>query len=117
MFSRPKSTLLVSGMILSLALTGCAGITDTASAAASSAASQLADGAKKEMIKAACAPIKDGSINAADLKVLNSMVDAVREGGLPPEIVKALDDVAAAGDNVPADAQARLASACDAATT
>lgn len=115
-FSRPKSTLLASGTILLLALTGCAGIGDTASSAASSAASQLAEGAKKEMIKTVCSPIKDGTINAGDLKILNSMVDAVREGGLPREIVKALDDVAAAGDKVPADTQARLVAACDSAT-
>lgn len=68
------------------------------------------------MIKTVCSPIKDGTINAGDLKILNSMVDAVREGGLPKEFVNALDDVAAAGDKVPADTQARLVAACDSAT-
>lgn len=112
-FSRPKSFLLVSGSILLLALAGCAGVADTASSAASSAASQLAGSAKKELVKTVCSPIKDGSINAGDLKILNSMVDAVREGGLPKEIVNALDEIAASGDNVPKDAQARLVAACD----
>ena len=112
-FSRSKSALLISGAVLLLSATGCATIAETASSAASSAGTQLADGAKKELIKQACAPIQDGTINAADLKVVASMVDAVREGGLPPEIVSALDDVAASGDQVPADVQARLVTACD----
>ncbi|ASN38363.1 hypothetical protein CGQ24_04615 [Arthrobacter sp. 7749] len=112
-FSRSKKALTTSLAILALATSGCAGIADTASSAASSAATQLADGAKKELIKQVCAPIKDGTVNADDLKIVTSMVDAVREGGLPEEIVSALDDVAASGDKVPADVQARLITACE----
>lgn len=115
-FSRSKSAMLVSGAVLLISVTGCAAITDTATSAASSAATQLADGAKKELINQVCSPIKDGTINAADLRVVSSMVDSVREGGLPREIVSALDDVAASGDKVPADVQARLVTACDNAT-
>ena len=111
--SRSKKALITALAVLALTTTGCAGIADTASSAASSAATQLADGAKKELIKQVCAPIKDGTINAEDLKIVTSMVDAVREGGLPKEIVSALDDVAASGDKVPADVQARLVAACD----
>ena len=112
-FSRSKNAVLLSAALLLLSVSGCATIADTASSAASSAATQLADGAKKELVKKVCAPIKDGSINASDFKVVSSMVDAVREGGLPQEIVSALDDVAASGDKVPADVQARLVTACD----
>lgn len=108
-----KTPVFAAAAVLLVSLTGCAGVADAASSAASSAASQVADGAKKELIKTVCSPLKDGTINAGDLKILNSMVDAVREGGLPKEIVNALDDVAAAGDNVPAGAQAQLVTACD----
>lgn len=112
-FLRSKSSALVAAAILMLSATGCATIADTATSAASSAATQLADGAKKELIKQACGPIKDGTINAADLRIVSSMVDSVREGGLPKEFVSALDDVAASGDKVPADVQERLVTACD----
>lgn len=105
--------LLASAALVIIALSGCAEVGDKASSAASSAASHVAELAKKELITAVCSPLKDGTINASDLKVLSSMVDAVREGGLPKELVKALDDVAGAGDNVPADVQARLVTACD----
>ena len=112
-FSRSKSVVLLSAGALLLSVSGCATIADTASSAASSAATQLADGAKKELIKKVCAPIKDGSVNASDLKVVSSMVDSVREGGLPKEFVSALDDVAASGDEVPAEVQEQLVTACD----
>ena len=112
-FTRYTGASLLASAALLFSVTGCATIADTASSAASSAATQLADGAKKELIKKVCAPIKDGSINASDLKIVSSMVDSVREGGLPKEFVSALDDVAASGDNVPAELQDRLVTACD----
>lgn len=105
--------VLASATALLLSLTSCADLGETASSAASSVASQAADSAKKELIKRICTPLKDGTINASDLKVLKSMVDAVRDGGLPKEFVDALDGVAGTGDKVPADAQARLVTACD----
>ncbi len=110
-----RSTLgaFAAAALLLLTVSGCTAIAGTASSAASSAAGQLAEGAKKELIKAVCAPIKDGSINAEDLNAVSAMVDAVREGGLPKEFISALDDVAGSGDKVPAQAQARLVSACD----
>ncbi|PQZ87744.1 hypothetical protein CQ018_17525 [Arthrobacter sp. MYb227] len=108
-----KTPLLASVVLVMFAIAGCAEVGDKASSAASSAASHVAELAKKELITAVCAPLKDGTINASELKVLSSMVDAVREGGLPKELVNALDGVAGAGDNVPADAQARLVTACD----
>lgn len=112
-FTRSTGATLLASAVLLLSVTGCATIADTASSAASSAATQLADGAKKELIKKVCEPIKDGSVNASDLKIVSSMVDSVREGGLPKEFVSALDDVAASGDEVPAELQERLVTACD----
>lgn len=108
-----KIPLLASVVLVLVAVTGCAEVGDKASSAASSVASQAVDQAKKQLINAVCAPLKDGSINASDIKMLSSMVDAVRDGGLPKDLVKALDGVAASGDNVPADVQAHLVTACD----
>lgn len=108
-----KIPLLASAVLVIVAVSGCAEVGDKASSAASSVASQAVEHAKKELINAVCSPLKDGTINASELKLLTSMVDAVREGGLPKELVKALDGVAGAGDSVPADAQARLVTACD----
>lgn len=116
-FARSNLAAFAAAALLLLTASGCTSIADTASSAASSATGQLAEGAKKELIKAVCAPIKDGRINAEDLKIVSSMVDAVREGGLPKEFIGALDEVAASGDKVPAEAQARLVAACDSALT
>lgn len=112
-FSHSMGATLFASVVMLFCVSGCATIADTTSSAASSAATQLAEGAKKELIKKVCEPIKDGSINASDLKIVSSMVDSVREGGLPKEFVSALDDVAASGDEVPAELQERLVTACD----
>lgn len=112
-FAPSKGSLLLSCAAVLMSVTSCAAISDTASSAASSAATQLAEGAKKELVKQVCAPVQDGSIDASDLKIVSSMVDSVREGGLPKEFVTALDDVAASGDKVPAELQNRLVTACD----
>lgn len=110
-FTRKTATVLA---VVSLAVftAGCSVIQDTAS----SAAGQLTDAASKEVVRQACAPIQDGTIDAGELRVLSSIVDSVEGGGLPQELVSVLKELANVGDKAPSGLQDRLVAACDDAT-
>lgn len=92
---------------------GCSIVEDTASRASD----QLTDAASKELVRQACAPIQDGSIDAGELKVLSSIVGSVEGGGLPDEMVNVLTELADSGDKAPEALQERLKTSCDDATT
>ncbi|WP_246055531.1 hypothetical protein [Glutamicibacter uratoxydans] len=98
--------------VLTLMTASCSVIEDSAS----SAANQLTDAATKEVVRQACAPIQDGSIDASELRVLSSMVGSVEGGGLPQSLVDVLNELADSGDNVSKSLQNRLVKACDDAT-
>lgn len=97
-------------LLLSVGTAGCSAVEQTAS----DAAQQLTDAASKEFVRQACAPLQDGRIDLAEMRVLTSLVEAFDGGGLPPEIVEPLKDLAASSESsAPAAIQQRLLQACD----
>ncbi len=107
-----KTSILILMSVLTLMTASCSVIEDSAS----SAANQLTDAATKEVVRQACAPIQDGSIDASELRVLSSMLGSVEGGGLPQSLVDVLNELADSGDNVSKSLQNRLVKACDDAT-
>ncbi|UYQ76877.1 hypothetical protein OF385_12735 [Glutamicibacter sp. JL.03c] len=97
---------------MALLSAGCSVVQDTAS----NAADQLTDAASKEIVRQACAPVQDGTIDSSELRVLSSIVKSVDGGGLPDEMVQVLNDLADAGDQAPVALQDRLKESCDNAT-
>jgi len=107
-----KTATLFVFVSVALLSAGCSAVQDTAS----SAANQLTDAASKEIVRQACAPVQDGTIDASELRVLTSIVKSVDGGGLPEEMVQVLNDLADSGDQAPVALQDRLKEACDNAT-
>lgn len=110
---------ILSGTTLALAVlasSGCAQVADTAKQAASSAASQVSEKARAEAIKAICAPVRDGKLNAAELKKLSGFMDLAEQSGLPREFTIPLRMLADSGLETPKDVQQQLMTACDNAT-
>ena len=99
-----------------MALSGCAQVADTAQQAASGAASQVAETARSEAIKAICAPVRDGKLNAAEVKKLSGFMDLAEQSGLPREFTIPLRMFADSGLETPQDIQQQLMTACDNAT-
>ncbi len=108
---RKAATLFAIASVTMLSA-GCSIIQDTAS----NAANQLTDAASKEIVRQACAPVQDGTIDSNEMRVLSSIVKSVEGGGLPDQMVQALNDLADSGDQAPAALQERLKNACDQAT-
>lgn len=109
-FRNAAALLAISSAALLSA--GCSIVEDTAS----NAADQLTDAASKEIVRQACAPVQDGTIDAGELRVLSSIVKSVEGGGLPEEMVQVLKELANAGDQAPASLQQKLVETCDEAT-
>ncbi|MEU5836968.1 hypothetical protein ABZ820_25310 [Streptomyces diacarni] len=107
-----KATALVAISCMALLSTGCAFVEDTAA----DAANQLTDAASKEIVRQACAPVQDGTIDASELRVLSSIVKSVQGGGLPQDLVDVLQELANSGDQAPEALQQRLIGICDEAT-
>lgn len=108
-FRKVASVFAITSVALLSA--GCSVVEDTASRASD----QLTDAASKELVRQACAPIQDGTINSSELRVLSSIVGSV-EGGLPEDMVNVLNELADSGDKAPAALQDRLKTSCDNAT-
>lgn len=102
--------------IAALTATGCAQVADTAKEAASSAASQVAETTRAEAIKAICAPVRDGKLNAAELKNLSGFMTLAEQAGLPSEFTAPLRMIADSGIEAPQAVQQQLLTACDNAT-
>ena len=97
-------------LLLAVGTAGCSAVEQTAS----DAAQQLTDAASKEFVRQACAPLQDGRIDLAEMRVLTSLVGAFDGGGLPAEIVGPLKELAASSDSTAPEAiQQRLLQACD----
>lgn len=97
-------------VVVGTATAGCSVVEQQAS----DAAEQLTDAASREFIRQACAPLQDGSIDAGEIRVLSSLVNAVDGGGLPSSIVEPLKELADSGDRTAPEAiQQRLVQACD----
>ncbi|MGP9607567.1 hypothetical protein [Glutamicibacter sp. AOP33-2CA-4] len=104
-----KSAAILAVSSLIMVTAGCSMLEDTAT----SAATQLTDAAATEMVRQACAPVQDGSIDAGELRVLSSIIGSVEGGGLPQPIVEVLKELASSGDQAPQALQDRLVQACD----
>lgn len=104
-----KTAAILAVSSLAVLTAGCSVLEDTAS----SAATQLTDAAAKEMVRQACAPIQDGTIDAGELRVLGSIITSVEGGGLPQSMVDILKELANAGDHAPRALQDRLVNACE----
>jgi hypothetical protein len=105
---------LTTVLSTALLLTGCGAAGDAAGNAASAAASQAASAVAQEVTKQICARVQDGLVSVEDKKALAGLVSAAREAGVPAEITTPLGEVAASGDQVPADSVKALKDACPA---
>ncbi|KRF03927.1 hypothetical protein P4U43_12980 [Arthrobacter sp. EH-1B-1] len=93
-------------------LAGCNQIEETAGEIASDAASQVAGAAAEEVQQQVCSLVSDGNVSAGDRELLGGLVDAAETAGVPAEITGPLRDIAAAGDQVPAESVEALNEAC-----
>ncbi|NUP58806.1 MAG: hypothetical protein HOQ06_04950 [Pseudarthrobacter sp.] len=106
-----RFTLLSAASVL-LLLTGCGAVGEAAGNAASDAASKAASAAAQEVNRQICAVIQDGLVSPEDKQALSGLVSAARTAGVPAEITTPLGEIAASGDQVPADSVKALKDAC-----
>ena len=104
----------LSAVPLLLLLAGCGSVEEAAGNAASEAASKVATAAAKEVNKQICAVVQDGLVSVEDKQVLSGLVTAARTAGVPAEITTPLNQIAEAGDEVPAESVQALKEACSA---
>ena len=108
-----KATLAaLSAASLLVVLTGCGQVQDAANKAVSDGASQVATAAASEVKKQACALVEDGLVSIKDKELLGGLVAGAETSGVPADITTALRQIAASGDQVPADAVKSLKDAC-----
>ena len=104
----------LSAVPLFLLLAGCGSVEEAAGNAASEAASKVATAAAEEVNKQICAVVQDGLVSVEDKQVLGGLVTAARTAGVPAEITTPLNQIAEAGDDVPAESVQALKDACSA---
>jgi hypothetical protein len=104
----------LSAVPLLLVLAGCASVQQAAESAASDAASKVATAAADEVTKQICAVVQDGLVSVEDKALLGGLVAAAQTAGVPSDITTPLDQIAAAGDQVPAESVNALKEACPA---
>jgi hypothetical protein len=104
----------LSAVPLLLVLAGCASVQEAAESAASDAASKVATAAADEVTKQICAVVQDGLVSVEDKALLGGLVAAAQTAGVPSDITTPLDQIAAAGDQVPAESVNALKEACPA---
>src|SRR5687768_4970438 len=104
----------LSAVPLLLVLAGCASAQQAAESAASDAASKVATAAADEVTKQICAVVQDGLVSVEDKALLGGLVAAAQTAGVPSDITTPLDQIAAAGDQVPAESVNALKEACPA---
>lgn len=109
-----RSLATLSVVPLFLLLAGCASVEEAAGNAASEAASKVATAAAEEVNKQICAVVQDGLVSVEDKQVLSGLVTAARTAGVPAEITTPLNQIAEAGDDVPAESVQALKAACSA---
>lgn len=93
-------------------LVGCGQIEETAGGIASNAASQVAGAAAEEVRSQVCVLVEDGVVSIEDKELLGDLVTAAGTAGVPAEITEPLAEIAAAGDQVPAESANALREAC-----
>ena len=108
-----KRTLAAaSAATLLIALTGCGQVEDAAKKAVNDGASQVATAAATEMKKQACALVEDGLVSVRDKELLSGLVAGAETAGVPSDIITPLKQIAASGDQVPAESVVALRNAC-----
>ncbi|MBX7443292.1 MULTISPECIES: hypothetical protein [unclassified Arthrobacter] len=107
--TRRLAVLFATSILL---LTGCGAAGEAAGTAASDAASKAASAAAQEVNRQICAVIQDGLVSVEDKQALAGLVSAARTAGVPAEITTPLGEIAASGDQVPADSVKALKDAC-----
>lgn len=98
--------------LLLLLLVGCGAVEEAAGNAASEAASKVATAAADEVTKEICALVQDGLVGVEDKRILAGLVSAASAAGVPTEITTPLNQIAEAGDEVPAESVQALKDAC-----
>ncbi|WP_342667732.1 hypothetical protein [Arthrobacter castelli] len=116
---------------LALVVTGCSQVEEAATDAANDAvsdassaaedavndaASDLATAAVGEVVQRICEPLQDGTVSAEDQQFLGGLVSAAESAGVSNEIIAPMEEIAQAGDNVPAESVEALQQSCDAKT-
>ena len=107
---RPLVVLI--GIPFLFAVAGCGQVQDTAKSAASAAASQAATAAVDAVRGQICSPLQDGQLSAQERQVLSGLLPAARSAGVPAQFVSPLEEIAKAGDQVPAASVTALLKAC-----
>lgn len=91
---------------------GCGQVQDAAQDVAGNAASQAATAAADVVRGQICSPLQDGQLSAQDKQVLSGLLSAAKAAGVPAQFVTPLEEIAKAGDQVPADSVTALLKAC-----
>jgi len=113
---KPRFAALALAAALPLLLGACSQMQETATSAASTAASQakskVAAAAKDEARRQICQRVTDGQVSAQDKQALSGLVSTAESQGVPAEITTPLRQIADSGDKVPAEAVSKLKKAC-----
>jgi hypothetical protein len=104
-------TALSAGTLL-LTLTCCGQVQDAANKAVGDGASAVATAAAGEVKKQACALVEDGLVSIKDKELLRGLVSGAESAGVPADITTPLRQIAASGDQVPAESVQSLRDAC-----
>lgn len=109
-----------------LFVSGCGQVEQTASEAAndlaqagqdaaSQAASDIAQAGKDELMRQACRPVQDGTISASDQELISGLLAGAEAAGVRSEVIAQFEQVAQAGDQVPANVVKALQDTCSSA--
>ncbi|MEO5315168.1 hypothetical protein PV772_13775 [Pseudarthrobacter sp. CC12] len=107
-----RSLAVLIGIPFLLAVVGCGQVQDAAKSAASAAASQAATAAAGAVRGQICSPLQDGQLSAQDKQVLSGLLSTAKTAGVPTQFVTPLEEIAKAGDQVPAASVTALLKAC-----
>jgi hypothetical protein len=117
----PRFATLALAAALPLSLSACSQMQDTASSAASTAASQVQTdaerAAKDELSRQICQRVTDGKISAEDRQALSALVSRAGSEGVPVEITTALRQIADSTGQASVEAAAGLKKACEGAAS
>ncbi|WP_264795825.1 hypothetical protein [Arthrobacter mangrovi] len=97
---------------LALLATGCSAVGDAASDAANQAVDDITNAAVQEVTDQICGVLDDGAVSASEQQFLAGLVSAAERAGAPESVTGPLNQVAQAGDAVPAEAVRQLGANC-----
>lgn len=97
---------------LALLAAGCSAVEDAASDAANQAVDDITNAAVQEVTNQICGVLDDGAVSASEQQFLAGLVSAAESAGAPESVTGPLNQVARAGDEVPAEAVRQLSAGC-----